>query len=178
MSVGVLRTKKVPNKYLLNGLVNEWNLCNAQYFFPFLRSVSLLSTRRCSSWHCHREGESQWSGYWWKCTVILWHHRWRWNSALWNHFRCPGPGWHYKTKKGKLRKGLFIFQIPLWNLSFEVDRSWVHFFSCEKVESFLHLIPLAPLSIPAKAMPSSYHGVASFASHPSFLSHLCPIVLT
>lgn len=130
ISVGVLRTKKVPNKYFLNRSVNEWKLCSAQclvLFCFFLRSVSLLSTRRCGSWHCDRKGKGQRSRYWWKCTVILRHHWWRWNSALWNHFWCPGPGWHYKAKKGKLRKILFIFQRRLWNLSFEVDRGWADF---------------------------------------------------
>lgn len=100
-STGVSRTKKVPNKYLLNEWVNEWMVCNAQCFSPFLRSISLLSTRRCGSWHRDREGEGQWPRYWWKCTVLIWHHWWRWNSTFWNHFRCPGPGWRYKTKKGK-----------------------------------------------------------------------------
>lgn len=67
ISVGVLGTKKVPNKYLLNRSVNEWKLCSAQclvLFCFFLRSVSLLSTRRCGSWHCDRKGKGQRSRYW------------------------------------------------------------------------------------------------------------------
>lgn len=35
ISIGVLSTKKVPNKYLLNGLLNEWNWCHAQCFSLF-----------------------------------------------------------------------------------------------------------------------------------------------
>lgn len=104
-------------------LMNERNMCNAQCFSSFPRSVSLLGTRRCGSWHCNREGEGQWSGYWGKCTVILRHHWWRWNSTLWNHFWCPGPGWYYTPEKGKVRKVLFIFRMPLWNLK-SVGAGW------------------------------------------------------
>lgn len=138
----------------------------------FLRSVSLLSTRRCGSWHCHREGEGQWSGYWWKCAVVLWHHRWRRNSTLWDHFWCPGPGWHYKTKKGKLRvcsSSRYLFETRV--LKF-IGVGWTPYLW--KVEPFLHLIPLAPLPVSAKAMPASHHGVGSFVYPPSYLSHRCP----
>lgn len=107
--------------------MNEWKLCSAQHFSSFLRSVSLLSTRRRGPWHCNRESEGQWSGYWWKCTVIVWHHWWRWNSTLWSHLWCPGPGWCNTTEKGKLRKMLFTFKISLWNMCFGVCGSWVDF---------------------------------------------------
>lgn len=99
---GVPGPKGVPNKCSLNEWMDEWNPGNTPFFSSFLRSLSLLSARRCGPWHCHRQGEGQRSRHRWKCTVVLWHHRWRRHSTLWNHLWRPG--WHHQTKEGKLRK--------------------------------------------------------------------------